>query len=397
MGRKSNRRISILILVTQLELAGAQKVAILQARYFHQLGFRVILTFFYDKYGLLEEIRRQAPYRVICLGAKVPGQSRISNGCRLIGALWKLYWLLSRESIDVIETLTHYSNQLGIVIAWLARVPVRISSQRGATIRRFPRWFISWDGWLANSRLVHKMVTVSEETTRFCIEDEGIDPRKLVVIRNGVNLEEFDRSQWLAQDLDNLRFGMGITSNAKVVITVARLDSIKGHRYLIQAASQIIKSCPGVIFLLVGEGEERIGSELLIDSAGVSSYFRMVGQRSDVPKLLAIADVFVLPSLSEGMPNAILEAMAARLPVVASDVGGVRELVVTDNTGLIVSPAAPDELATAIVSLLMDESLRGEMGQRGYERVKAHFSEHRMCQQYESLIRAQLWERCSRS
>ena len=105
-----DERLSLLLLVTQLERAGAQRIAFLQARYFHRLGYEVTLCFFYDKYELVEEVREQETYEVVCLEAKVPGQSGFINALRTVRALWRLFWLLQRKQIQVIETLTHYRN-----------------------------------------------------------------------------------------------------------------------------------------------------------------------------------------------------------------------------------------------------------------------------------------------
>jgi len=376
---------SILILVTQLERAGAQKVAMRQARYFLSRGYQVTLCFLYDKYNLLAEMRRREPYQVVILEAKVPGQSRLANGLRAVRALWRLYWLLRRERIQVIETLTHYSNLLGIVIACLAGVPVRISSQRN-TLLGFPTWFLRLDAWLVNSRLVDKMVAVSEQTRRFCVDVEEMVSQKVVVIPNGINLAEFDRAQWTATDLHSLRTSLKIPPGARVVLTVARLHPQKGHSYLIQAAPVILATCPDVIFLLVGDGEERATIEQCIRNAGLSDHFRLLGMRRDVPQLLALSDLFVLPSIYEGMPNVVLEAMAAMLPVVATNVDGTQEVVVDGETGLLVLPADPETLGNAIVSLLEDETRRRGMGQRGYWRVQTQFSEQAMCRRYEELI-----------
>lgn len=380
---------SILILVTQLERAGAQKVALRQARYFHQRGYQVTLCFFYDKYDLLAEMSRQEPYQVKSLEAKVPGQSRLVNGLRAFRALWRLYRLLRREQIEVVETLTHYSNVLGIMIAWLARVPVRISSQRN-TLLGFSSWFLRLDAWLVNSRLVDEMVAVSDETRRFCVDVEGMNPQKVVVIPNGINLEEFDRSQWAVEDLCRLRTSLKILPSARVVLTVARLHPQKGHRYLIQAAPKILATCPNTIFLLVGDGEERTTIEWSIRDASLSEYFRLLGTRRDVPRLLALADLFVLPSIYEGMPNVVLEAMAAKLPVVATDVDGTSEVVADGETGVLVPPANPEALGDAIISLLEKPTYWEKMGQRGYQRVQTQFSEHVMCCRYEKLIQTLL-------
>ena len=385
------RNISILLLVTQLERAGAQKVALMQARYFHQHGYKVTLCFFYDKYNLMEELSQQEAFSIIDLEAKSPEGSVIVNVLRTLRAMWRLYRLLRRERIQVIETLTHYSNILGIVGSWLAGVPARISSQRSALLG-FPARFLRLDALLVNSHLVDQMVAVSEKTRRFCVEVEGMRSEKVIVIPNGIDIGKYDRDQWRTENLQKLRDDFDIPSDAPVLITVGRLHQ-KGHKYLVQAAAKILMNYPRTIFMLVGDGEERTSLEQQIRQQGLADRFRLLGAREDVPQLLAISDLFVLPSISEGMPNVILEAMAAKLPTVATAVGGIPEVVVDGETGLLVPPADADALGQAIVTLLADEARRREMGERGYERVRRCFSEQRMCCQYEELMLSILSEK----
>lgn len=375
----------LLLLVTQLERAGAQKVALTQSRYFHQQGYRVTLCFLYDKYNLISEFSQQEPFPLVNLGAKLPDGPAMVNIWRTLCAMWRLYKLLRREKIQIIETLTHYSNLLGIIIAWLARVPVRISSQRN-TLSAFPRWFLALDAGLVNSRLVDKMVVVSEQTRDFCVNVQGMRPEKLVVIPNGVDWADFDITRWPGQDLQTLRESLSLPPDAMVLITVARLHPQKGHHYLIQAAPTILETYPNVVFLWVGDGELRSELTQEIERAGMGKAFRLVGVRSDVPQLLALSTLFILPSLFEGMPNAVLEAMAARLPVVATAVSGTKSLVVDHETGLLVPPADPKALADAVLALLKDSKQRRQMGERGYKRVQDHFSKQSMCQQYERVM-----------
>lgn len=381
----------LLLLVTQLERAGAQKVALMQARYFHQRGYKVTLCFFYDKYHLMEELSQQEAFSIVNLEAKSPQGSTVINVLWTLRAMWRLYRLLRREQIQVVETLTHYSNVLGIIIAWLARVPVRISSQRN-TLSEFPRWFLAIDAWIVNSPLVHRMIAVSEQTRDFCVKVQRMKPEKIIVVPNGIDLKGFDVAQWSREDLKTLRASLSIPLDAVVLITVARLHPQKGHHYLIQAASKILEAYPKVIFLWVGDGELR--SELMreICRAGLSESFRLTGVREDVAQLLVLSSLFVLPSLSEGMPNVVLEAMAAKLPVVATAVDGTNSLVVNRETGLLVPPADPIALSQAISTLLDDPDSCRQMGQKGYGRVREHFSEQVMGQRYEDVIRTILVE-----
>lgn len=385
-------RIKLLLLVTQLELAGAQKVALLQARYFYRRGYSVTLCFLYDKYDLLQEFEETEPYRILNLGAKIRGGSFLVNILATVRAIWRLYWLLRKERFQVIETLTHYSNIIGIIVAWLAEVPVRISSQHGRLVD-YPKWFLHIDAWLVNSSLVDKMIAVSEQTRHFCLEIEGMSSHKVLTIPNGIDLNEFNKQQWTLQELETLRTSLGISPNITILITVGRLHPVKGHIYLIQVIAEIQKVRNDFVCLFVGDGELHAQIAQQIYQQGVEKHVRLLGVRADIPQLLAISDMFVLPSLHEGMPMVLLEAMAAQLPVIATAVDGTNELVVDGETGLLVPPADPMALSQAILTLLNDPDRRHQMGQKGYERVREHFSEQVMCQRYEEIIQAILTEK----
>jgi glycosyltransferase involved in cell wall biosynthesis len=385
----------ISILVTQFELAGAQKVALTQARHFHRRGYDVTLCFLYDKYGLLPTMRQQEPFEIISLEAKLPKRPFLVNALCTLRAIWRLFRLLRRKRIQVIETLTHYSNILGIIVGWLARVPVRISSQRN-TLPGYPKWFLWLDAKLVNSKMVDRMIAVSEETRRFCIEIEGMSPHKVITILNGINLTEYQGTDQETQAALELRSTLKISANTPVVLTVGRLHPQKGQAYLIEAAHQILAKFPDTVFVFAGDGEDRYSLEQRIQISGLAEHFRILGVRKDVPILLQMADLFVLPSLYEGMPNVVLEAMAAQLAVVATKVDGNQEVIVDQETGLLVPKADALSLAQAIISLLEDVGQREQMGVNGYLRVRDHFSEERMCQRYEETILSLLQEKSSR-
>jgi glycosyltransferase involved in cell wall biosynthesis len=256
-----------------------------------------------------------------------------------------------------------------------------------------PKWLWRIESWLVNSSLVDKMIAVSEQTRYFCLEVEGMSPNKVLTIPNGVDLSAFDKQQWTLQELERLRNSLGISPGITILTTVGRLHPQKGHTYLIQAIAEIKKVRDDFVCLFAGDGELRAQISQQIYQQGVEKHVRLLGVREDVPQLLAISDMFVLPSLHEGMPMALLEAMAAQLPVIATAVDGTNELVVDGETGLLVPPADPTALSQAILTLLNDPDRRHQMGQKGYERVREHFSEQVMCQRYEEVIQAILTEK----
>ena len=189
------------------------------------------------------------------------------------------------------------------------------------------------------------------------------------MVHNGIDAEGHP-----VPSSDGLRARIAGRSDRPIVLTVARLDSQKGHPYLLAAAAEI----PHAVFALVGEGGEQAALESQARALGIADRVRFLGHRDDVPELLAACNVFVLPSLYEGLPLSVLEAMAAAKPVVATAIDGTGEAVVDGVTGLLVPPADPVRLAGAIRGLLADGALASRMGEEGRARVRREFSLRKM-------------------
>ncbi|MBA3585933.1 MAG: glycosyltransferase [Gemmatimonadetes bacterium] len=228
---------------------------------------------------------------------------------------------------------------------------------------------------------VDRYIAVSEEVARRMRARFRVPASKLQVVRNGIDLDRYCR----AAD-PRLRLLLARDEPRAVVLTVARLDPQKGHEYLLAAAAAI----PQAVFVFAGEGEERPRLERMARALGVADRVRFLGHRSDIPDLLAVCDVFVLPSLYEGLPLAVLEAMAAAKPVVATAVGGTDEAVTNGKSGLLVPPAEPSALADAIRTVLGDPTVARRLGEAGQARARREFSASRMIREvsgvYEDLL-----------
>lgn len=382
-GEKKDR-LSIFILVTHLERAGAQNVAFAQARYLHAQGHRVMLGFLYDKQGLYDDVARTEAYRVVQFDAKSAQRSSLANGFTTLHAVYRLFRLLRRERFQVIETLSHFSNILGIPVAAWAGVPVRISSQH-LPLHRFSRLIIALERWITNSFLTTKRVAVSQETARICIEDGKMHHGKIVVIPNGVDvpimLDDTARQTYKS----GLCAALHIPPDAFLCITVARLHPQKGHQYLLEAA-QTLRSRHNVHFLLAGEGVQQDHIERQVTALGLADAVHLLGSRDDVPQLLQVCDMFVLPSLYEGMPLTVIEAMMAGLPVIATSVNGTCEIVDDGETGVLVPPADVDALSSAVERLIVDSDFRQKLGYQGQQHALSEFSSQKMCEDYERLF-----------
>jgi glycosyltransferase involved in cell wall biosynthesis len=218
-------------------------------------------------------------------------------------------------------------------------------------------------------RFCDKVISVSNATADWLVQKRGVPRRKVLVIPYGVNLKLYRPGRNL-----ELRKKIGLPVEARVVGVVARLHPQKGHRYLIEAAQTIVRAHPKVRFVLVGDGELRGELEQMVLQSNLAEHFLFLGFRDDVRDLLQIFDLFVLPSLYEGLPNVILEAMASGLPVVATSVDGTKELIVDNETGFLVPPKDSAALAEKIGLLLADKERSAIFGLKGRQRVEAHYS-----------------------
>ena len=291
----------------------------------------------------------------------------------------RLAIFLRRGGFHIVHTHDLYANLLGIPAAVLARVPVIISSQRDLSHLELYR--TRRRVWLRRLQNLSAAVLTNANAVRDGLAAEKhIAAGKIRVIYNGVDFERFgaktrDRS-WLAPN----------TEQEKWVVLVGNMHSdVKGHPCLIAAASAVGREFPGVRFVLAGDGEQRQNYEQHVAQLGVQNNFLFLGRRDDIPRLLACCDIAVLPSKAEGLPNAVLEYLAAGLPTVASRVGGNAEIVQDGKTGLLVPPGDPSALAEALLRLLRDPGFAGNLGNRGREYVISEFSFRRMIENTEQL------------
>lgn len=193
---------------------------------------------------------------------------------------------------------------------------------------------------------------------------------KVKVVQNAVHVKDFSH----VGDRNLLKSELKNNEDKRVVLTVARIDKLKGHKYLIEAAPMV----PDTFFLLAGDGPEREEMEKTARDLKVADRVLFLGQRNDIPELLNACDFFVLPSLLEGLPLSVLEAMSASKPVLATDIDGINEIIIDGENGLLVPPSDPKALAEKIKLLLSDKSLAARLAVSGKETIIKNFTLEKM-------------------
>jgi glycosyltransferase involved in cell wall biosynthesis len=327
--------------------------------------------------------------RVFCLGPQAYFAEVLeANGIDVIcfngrgattfpGVLWRLTRALRQFRPAILQTFLFHGNLIGRLAGRLAGVPYIVAGIRVAEHRC--HWHVRLDR-LTNFLVDHN-VCVSQGVADFSVQEAGLNARKVSVIPNGVDFATYANAS--ATDLSQL----GLKSQFPVMITVGRLEEQKGIPFLLNAVTTVLQQHPDCQFLIVGDGPERASLEALASSLGIRTSIHFAGHRGDVPGLLKASDLFVLPSLWEGMPNALLEAMAAGLPVIATAVEGSREIIESDESGLLVPAADPSDLARAILRVLNQPDLAARLSSGAQSAVVKQFTNISAIAAYDHLYR----------
>ena len=341
-------------------------------------------------------------HTIVCLAGFSDFRARLRPGvevveCRkqpgqdfaLYGRLWRLFRRL-RPTILHTRNLATLEAQLA---GWCAGVPVRIHGEHGHDVHDL-------DNQRARYRVMRKIfssmvdhyVAVSRMLEEYLAKDVGIAATRITRICNGVNTVRFHPRG--AAD-DQLFAGAPFKRIGRVIIgSVGRMQAVKDQLTLARAFVALLDANPHyrarIALVMIGDGPLRAEVQKILATADLLDCVWLPGSRDDVPALMREFDVFVLPSLGEGISNTILEAMASGLPVVACAVGGNGELVVDGETGLLVLRAAPEALAAALSKYIEDPALRAAHGQNGRRRVEEQFSLHGMVDAYAALYRRAL-------
>jgi glycosyltransferase involved in cell wall biosynthesis len=303
-----------------------------------------------------------------------------------IGPLYspKTFWqgirlarYVRRNLIQIVHSYGFYASVFAVPVARIAGASIVVASIRDTCdiLTPFQRRVLKMVCRLADC------VLVNAEAIRQSLVSQGYDPNNIVVIRNGITLSKFERKRRGAL----LRQELGLPPDARLVSVFSRLNPMKGVRYFLESAQMLAQRFPDVHFMVVGDGGTRNYLEEQAKKLSIADRIVFTGFRNDIPDLLAESSISVLPSLSEGISNTLLESMAAGIPVIATRVGGNPEVVEDGVSGLLVPPRDPAALAAAAGRLLENEELAFSLGQAGMRRVSELFSIEYAVHQTENL------------
>ena len=344
---------SLLLLASKLNRDRYRSLALLPAEGWlsEQLKYAGVPVFFADSkkwydFRLIREMRRLIGHeRVDLIHSQLPGQNFYSS---VVG------------SLTARKTVVTYQGKVE-----LAQAQGWKGSLRQTTIRR----------------LADAVVAVSEDVG-VLLRQSHFPPEKVVRIYNAIDVKRLQ-----VTGNGHLRHGLGLPEDARLVGTVANIRAPKGYAFLVQAARMVIDHIPQAHFIAVGDIDPVLSKPLfeLVEKLGLREQFHFLGFRSDIPEILSELDVFVLASTSEGLPLALLEAMAAGKPAVATQCGGPEEVVTNGKTGLLVPPGEPAAIGSALIDLLTNREMAKQLAQAGRAKVREEFALEKMLAQYEAL------------
>ncbi len=383
---KVNKHIKVIHIITRLDMGGSAQNTLLTALNHDPQRYSVSLIKGSTHESAMTEAETQLVRDRLADGRKhgievidLPSLVRRISPFNDIKAFISIVRFLRRSRPDIVHTHTSKAGVLGRLAAWTARVPIIIHTPHGHVFyghfgRSLSRIFLQMEKLLG--RITHHQIALTLEE---CNDYLGLRVSKhsnTTVIHSGIDLHRFSKG---AKQRTRKRKELRIPPDSLVIGYVGWLIPIKGVTYLVSAMAKVAGKYPKSLLVLVGKGddkgEEEIKLKEQVERAGLADKVRFLGWRPDVDEVISCFDIFVLPSLNEGMGRVLVEAMAAGLPIVASRVGGIPDLVIDGKNGLLVPPADASALEKSICTLLKDKAQRKRMGEAGKKMCRPYSAE----------------------
>lgn len=360
--------VKIIYFITDLGIGGAEKVLLSMLSKLDKEKYTPIVCCLYG--GELRQEFTSLGIKVVNLDAK----NKLD-----FSVVLKFFYLLIKEKPVILHTHLFHANIIGRIVGRLAGVPTIISTQHYSS---------AFHGYLGvvvdkiSSIFVDKIIAVCEAAKSFCVKTEKISPKKVEVIYNGIDLDLIDKQRFG----QSLKERIPLLREGPIIGCVGRFVEVKGYRYLLYAVAEIIKCYPTAKFMFLGYGPLKDKLKDLTLELNIQNkvmFFDSAATR--VTEFLSILDVYVLPSLSEGLSITLLEAMAMNKPIVATNVGGNSEVIIDYETGILVPAADSGRLSQAIITVLQDNNLALRIAANARKRVEEKFSINTMLRDIEQI------------
>lgn len=360
---------NILYLTTHLNIGGISSYIFTLAKGLEQKGHNVYIA---SSGGELVGRFTQAGMPHFEIPIKTKSEANIF---KLLPGFLKLKAYVSRNNIDIIHANTRVTQVLAYFLSRAAHKPY-ITTCHGFFKKRFSRRI--FPGW------GNRTIAISDQVKEHLINDFGVKREKIALIHNGIDVGKFGVRSPESGVQVKQRIGLG---SGPVVGIIARLSDVKGHVYLIEAMSLVLGKVPDAQLLIAGEGRMKADLEEQVRRLQIEKNVFFVPNVYDTAELLPAMDLFVLPSLKEGLGLSLMEAMAAGLAVIGSDTGGIKNLIRDEVNGLLVKPADIKGLSEAMLELLLDSEKRRIFGENARKFIAENFSQEKMALQTEEVYR----------
>lgn len=379
------KKLKVLHIITRLDKGGSAENTFLTITGLNQINYSV--TLLSGPVAPPDQERRRQVEEYGIQYIYIPKLVRNIHFINDLKTLITIYNFLRREKFDIVHTHTSKAGLLGRLAAKIAGVPIIIHTPHGHV-------FFGYFGRLKTnifilleklaSRMTDIIITLTNSEKEDYLKYRIAPEHKFTVIYSGVDLNRF--MQRASEEAQNFKIELGIPEKSSIVGTVGRLVPVKGLEFLIKAAKLVIQKFPDTFFILAGDGHLGQNLKKQASELGIEKNIIFLGWRDDVARIISTYDIFVLPSLNEGMGRVLVEAMALGKPIVASGIGGIPDLVTHGRNGFLVPPKNPEQLANYIQILLENKEQREKMGQAG-KKIAVNFSKEIMVERIAELYR----------
>lgn len=348
------KKIKILYLITALDIGGAEKILLSTLKKMDQSIFEPVVVSLYRNGSLIEDFR-EAGAKVHCIGYTCKFNPFIIK---------KIARLIHIEKPTIVHTHLPHATIWGRIAAYFSNVKILFTTEHNISVWKRKNLFF-FLLYKITYRLNTEIIAVSQSIKKFMINEFALPEQKIEVIYNGVDLEKMKSEAACPEDL--------IYLSHPIIGTVGRLHKTKGHKYLVEGFRKVVQKFPKAHLLIVGDGDQKENLEKQISEMGLNNSVHLLGLRNDVAAILQLIDVFVFPSLEEGLGIALIEACAVGKPCVATNVGGIPEIIEDGKSGFLIPHSNHILMADMITRLLQDRKLSRTISMYGKKIVRERF------------------------